>query len=124
MKEKSLRVGIIIAGLTVAIGAFGAHSLADILSANGRIETYKTAVFYQFVHSLAIILTSLLYEKYDSKRLNTAFYLFFLGIIIFSGSLYILSITDIRILGAITPIGGISFIIGWIYLYLATKKPV
>jgi uncharacterized membrane protein YgdD (TMEM256/DUF423 family) len=123
MKEKILKTGIILAALGVALGAFGAHSLSDLLAEHGRTETYKTAVLYQFVHCIAIILTSLLYGKYESKRLNVAYYLFLGGTIIFSGSLYLLSITNIRILGAITPIGGVMFILGWIYLFLATKKP-
>lgn len=122
MKEKVFRTGILLSGLTVLIGAFGAHSLNSLLTEYGRTETYKTAVFYQFFHSIAIIITAFMYERYDTKKLNTSFYLFIAGIVLFSGSLYTLSITNITIFGAITPIGGIMFILGWLNLYLATKK--
>jgi uncharacterized membrane protein YgdD (TMEM256/DUF423 family) len=120
-KETIIKTGIVFSLLTVAIGAFGAHGLSDLLNANGRIETFKTGVLYQLFHSLAIIITGILYEKYNSKKIGIAFILFALGIIIFSGSLYILSITNIGIFGAITPIGGLLFIVGWLYLYLSIK---
>lgn len=117
-----LKTGIICCVLTVIIGAFGAHSLESLLSENQRIETYKTAVLYQFFHSLAIILCGVLANKFDPKRIRTAFILFLSGIVIFSGSLYTLSVTNITIFGAITPIGGLLFIIGWIFLFLGIKK--
>ena len=121
-KETVLRIGIIFSLLTVAIGAFGAHSLSDLLIENGRTDTFKTAVLYQMFHSIAIIITPLLFDNYMIKRLVTAFYLFVGGIIFFSGSLYILSVTNIGVFGAITPIGGILFIVGWFYLLLSLKK--
>lgn len=120
-KETILKTGIIVSLLTVAIGAFGAHGLSDLLIQNGREDTFKTAVLYQMFHSLAILLVGLLYNQYNQKRLKTAFYLFAAGIIIFSGSLYSLSISNIGLFGAITPIGGVLYIVGWIYAFFGIK---
>ncbi|MER3327988.1 MAG: DUF423 domain-containing protein, partial [Candidatus Kapaibacterium sp.] len=86
-----------------------------------RLETFKTGVLYQLFHSLALIISGILYDKYEAKKIRTASFLFLFGIFIFSGSLYILSITNIGIFGAITPIGGILFIAGWVYLLLSIK---
>lgn len=121
-KETILKTGIIFSLLTVAIGAFGAHGLTQLLTENGRLETFKTAVLYQLFHSLALIIAGLLYDKYDAKKIRIASILFTLGIIIFSGSLYTLSITNIGLFGAITPIGGVLFIVGWLYLFLSIRS--
>lgn len=120
-KETMLRTGIIFALLTVAIGAFGAHGLSDLLTENGRLETFKTAVLYQLFHSIALIICGILFDEYNSKKIHIAFLLFTLGIIVFSGSLYILSISNIGLFGAITPIGGVLFIVGWLYLFMSIK---
>ncbi len=123
-KETILKTGIIFALLTVAIGAFGAHGLSEILNNNSKLETFKTGVLYQLFHSVAIIICGILYDSYESKKIRISFLLFTVGILLFSGSLYILSITNIGIFGAITPIGGILFIVGWFYLFqsIKTKK--
>lgn len=121
-KETVLRTGIILSLLTVAFGAFGAHALSDILIENERTDTFKTAIIYQMFHSIAIILTAILVDSYLIEKLRIAFYLFVSGIVFFSGSLYILSITNIGLFGAITPIGGVLFIVGWVYLLLSLKK--
>ncbi len=99
--------------LSVMIGAFGAHALKATLEATHRLETFETAVKYQFYHSLALILLGLLMVQFQHKAFNVAGYGFITGIIIFSGSLYALSLTGITKLGAITPLGGLAFIIGW-----------
>ncbi len=122
ISKRIIKTGVILSMLGVAIGAFGAHALNDILVENSRLDTYDTGVLYLFVHSLAIILTGLMADKYGNKNIVQAFYLFVGGIIIFSGSLFILSITNITVFGAITPIGGGAFIFGWIKLYLAIKS--
>jgi uncharacterized membrane protein YgdD (TMEM256/DUF423 family) len=109
-------------GITVLIGAFGAHALKGILSANGRLETFDLAVQYQFVHTLAIFLTGALMNQFPSKRLHYAALLFLLGILFFSGSLFVLSLTAINALGAVTPLGGLLFIAGWIMLFMGIKK--
>lgn len=103
----------------VAIGAFGAHGLSTILEANGRMDSFRTGTIYHLVHALALLGTALLISQIDSQMLVYAGYAFVAGILFFSGSLYILSIFDIRIMGAVAPIGGTAFIIGWILLGVA-----
>jgi uncharacterized membrane protein YgdD (TMEM256/DUF423 family) len=100
-------IGGILGGLGVALGAFGAHGLAEILTTNGRVDTWETASLYHLVHAVAILLVPAQYGKWSA-----AFW-FTIGITIFSGSLYLLSITNIGWLGAITPIGGVCFLVGW-----------
>ncbi|TAE68342.1 MAG: DUF423 domain-containing protein [Bacteroidetes bacterium] len=106
-------LGSILGGLSVALGAFGAHSLEALLIKNNRLQTYQTAVEYQFYHALALILVGILAQYFSQKWLYYAGYCLFFGVVIFSGSLYILSLTNIKWLGAITPIGGLLFLIGW-----------
>ena len=116
MGKSTLIVGSTLAGLAVAIGAFGAHGLASILSANERVDTFETAVLYHMFHALALILVGIIQKEKGHKSIRIVAYLFTAGVAIFSGSLYALSVTNITILGAITPIGGICFITGWIWL--------
>ncbi len=99
-------LGAVLAGLAVALGAFGAHGLKDILSP-AEMATYKTAVLYQFFHSLGMILTRIL------PKTNTPGWLFFAGILVFSGSLFMIVFTGIKEFGMITPLGGLLFMTGW-----------
>lgn len=115
-QRNTLLLGGIFGCTAVAVGAFGAHALKEILSATGRIDTYELAVKYQFYHALALLLVGLLMGQFASKFLRYSAMSFSLGIIFFSGSLYVLSLTGQRILGAITPVGGLFFILGWILL--------
>lgn len=117
--------GVVLAGLGVAIGAFGAHALRPILEQNVRTETFELAVRYQFYHAFAILFSGILMQRFQLRYLNRAVICFAAGIFIFSGSLYALSISGITILGAITPIGGVLFIAGWLFLFLTvnTKGP-
>lgn len=102
--------------LAVGIGAFGAHALKSHLD-EYALSIYQTAVQYQFYHSLALLGVGLLCLWYPQSRLLLASGIaFFAGILVFSGSLYLLSFTGIRWLGAITPIGGLAFIAGWVLL--------
>lgn len=125
MKVKGQRMQLLILmaaffGATgVALGAFGAHGLADILQANGREETFRTGTLYHLVHALALFGLGILATQVNSPMLTYAGYAFVAGIFFFSGSLYILSIFDIRIMGAIAPIGGTAFIVGWVLLGVA-----
>ena len=112
-----LKTGALFAAFAVVIGAFGAHGLEDLLVDNGREATFETAVKYHFYHSFALLIVGLLMKSMDAKYLIWSARLFALGILVFSGSLYILSITNMTILGAITPIGGVLFILGWLTLY-------
>ena len=122
MQKIILIISSLLGALSVAIGAFGAHGLADILEKTGRVATFETAVKYQFYHTLALFLVGILMSKMQHNLLNYAAFSFIGGIIIFSGSLYILSITDISKWGAVTPFGGLLFIFGWILLFISFLK--
>jgi uncharacterized membrane protein YgdD (TMEM256/DUF423 family) len=119
-------IGSLSGGLSVLTGAFGAHGLRDQLSPR-QMEIYQTACHYQLAHALALVLVGVIAgliskEGISPSSLSVAGWAFTLGTIIFSGSLYALAITDIKILGAITPIGGLGFILGWFALaYTAFK---
>ena len=113
IQQLFLFLGSLFSGLAVAIGAFGAHGLRKMLEAANRMETFETGVKYQMYHALALLLIGLLMYKIDSPLLNYAGYAMIFGIIIFSGSLYILCLTGITKWGAVTPIGGLGFIIAW-----------
>ena len=121
-QKTSLLWGAIMAGVAVAIGAFGAHALKPILTAAGRQDTFEIAVRYQFYHALGLLIVGLLAKNIRTKGLGTSAWLFLLGILIFSGSLYILCLTGITWLGAVTPIGGVFFLAGWIFLALAVVR--
>lgn len=116
--------GAVNAAIAVAFGAFGAHALKDRLSER-YLAIWETAVQYQMFHAIALLAVGILMSASlfgPSTTLSWAGYLLLAGIIIFSGSLYILSLSGIGILGAITPIGGVAFIIGWIMLIIAAVK--
>jgi uncharacterized membrane protein YgdD (TMEM256/DUF423 family) len=101
----------------VILGAFGAHGLKDRLDAYS-MSVYEKAVFYQFVHSLGILIVSILPKTgtFSPGSAGTVCAVLLAGIVIFSGSLYLLAVTGNRMLGAITPIGGVCFIVGWVLL--------
>jgi uncharacterized membrane protein YgdD (TMEM256/DUF423 family) len=107
--------------LAVAIGAFGAHGLKPHLSAE-MIQTYKTGVEYHFYHALGLLLIGVLAVSFPSDLLKWAAIFLAAGIVLFSGSLYVLAVTGIKMLGAITPLGGLSFIAGWVLLLVAVWK--
>lgn len=113
-----IQAGAALGLLGVAIGAFGAHALRASLEASGRTATFETAVKYQFYHALALVATGILLHLVGNnptavKLLNWSGYSFLGGVLIFSGSLYVLCMTGVTWLGAITPIGGVLMIIGW-----------
>mgnify|MGYP006082513905 FL=1 len=114
---KTLKIAALFGFLSVLIGAFGAHSLEDVLIENQRLETYKTAVNYQFYHTLALLLVGVLMMSNPSKYLIRSAKMFVYGILFFSGSLYLLSLTNYTFIGVVTPIGGLFFIFGWLALY-------
>ena len=120
--KRILTLACILGATVVGIGAFGAHGLEDLLVQNGRTDTFETAVHYQFYHTLALFFTGLLMLQFKHRFLRLASICFFLGILLFSGSLYVLSLTNITFLGAITPLGGIGFIAGWLFLGLGIKS--
>ncbi|MCF6313984.1 MAG: DUF423 domain-containing protein [Verrucomicrobiales bacterium] len=107
------RVGAGLMFLGVALGAFGAHGLEDLLQENDRLDTWQTAVFYQLIHAMAVWVLALLAPERSKVALCFA-----LGVVVFSGSLYVLSLTNILWLGAITPLGGLLFLGGWAALLI------
>lgn len=109
-----LAAGFISGGLAVMSGAFGAHAFHAILTGNGRIETYRTAELYHYIHTLALIATGILDHLIPSRSFLLPAVLFISGIILFSGSLYTLSLTGISTYGIITPFGGLCLIAAWI----------
>ncbi|MFJ7970036.1 DUF423 domain-containing protein [Psychrobacillus sp. NPDC096389] len=110
--------------LAVALGAFGAHALKEKLSEK-YLAIWETAVQYQMFHALALIAVGILMSSKllgPVSTLNTAGSLILAGIILFSGSLYVLSLTGVGVLGAITPIGGVAFLVGWVMIIIAAAK--
>tara|TARA_B100001750_G_scaffold108837_1_gene86015 strand:- start:145 stop:498 length:354 start_codon:yes stop_codon:yes gene_type:complete len=103
--------------LVVIMGAFGAHALNELLDDYGK-SIYNKAVLYHMFHTIAILILGLINKIQPEIQLSMAGWSFMFGIILFSGSLYIIAITGIKSLGIITPIGGILFIIGWVFLIL------
>ena len=112
-----LMIGAISGCLVVIMGAFGAHALKEILDDYGK-SIYNKAVLYHMFHSIALLILGLINKIQPDIQLSIVGWSFLFGIILFSGSLYILAITGIKPLGMITPIGGVLFIIGWILLFL------
>lgn len=117
LSSKSMLVaGSLLGFLSVALGAFGAHAFKEFLNSTNRLGTYETAVQYQMAHSLALVLVGIILHIFPQKDFSLAGILFLAGIFIFSGSLYFLCATGIKWLGAITPIGGLCFLGGWLVL--------
>ncbi len=122
MQKIFLIISGILGILAVGIGAFGAHALKSTLENTGKAEVFETGVKYHFWHVLALLAVAILLDKYSSTLLYYSAWSFIAGIIIFSGSLYVLSLTGITKLGAITPLGGLAFIAGWVLLMIGVLK--
>ena len=122
MNRNFLMAGALLAAVAVICGAFGAHFLKTKLTAES-LQTFETAVRYQFYHAFALLAAGILYASFPGKLLKWAGYLFISGIILFSGSLYVLcGLSAMKWIGAITPIGGLCFIAGWILLAAGCAK--
>src|SRR5438067_929877 len=107
----ALRMAAVMGFLAVCLGAFGAHGLKDILARHGTAGMWEKAVFYHFIHTVMLFIVA------DRSRfLPGPWWSFLIGIVLFSGSLYVLALTKATWLGAITPFGGVSFLIGWFWL--------
>jgi uncharacterized membrane protein YgdD (TMEM256/DUF423 family) len=115
-QKQTLMCGSILGLLGVALGAFGAHALKAVLTQNGRIETYDLAVRYQFYHALTLLLIGLLMEKLEVPTFKWASLLLFVGVVIFSGSLYLFALTNTTTFAMITPLGGVLMLFGWGWL--------
>ena len=111
-------LGALLAFLAVAAGAFGAHAIRSRLSPD-LLEVFETAARYHFFHALGLMVTAFAADRWPGPAIQLAGWLFLAGIVLFSGSLYLLSLTGLRWLGAITPFGGLAFLAGWLCLVWA-----
>ena len=111
------RIAAALCFLAVALGAFGAHWLKPIIDRNGMLDVWNKAVLYHFIHAIALLVLAL----YGAVN-RSAWWLLFAGILLFSGSLYMMALTNLRWLGAITPIGGLCFLAGWACLIIAPPR--
>lgn len=120
-----LQAGAILGAIGVVLGAFGAHALKSMLEVSGRMDTFETAVKYQFYHALALVLISILLQNASitaAKWYNWAGYGMLAGVIIFSGTLYTICFTGIKTFGAVAPIGGTLMIVGWALLFWGASR--
>lgn len=119
----TLRVAAVVGALAVMIGAFGAHGLKKVLEETGMRANFETGVHYHFFHALALLGVAVLARQATApeRLLQLASWCFVGGILLFSGSLYVMGLTGKRWLGAITPLGGVLFIVGWVALFLAAR---
>jgi uncharacterized membrane protein YgdD (TMEM256/DUF423 family) len=112
-----MRIAAGLCFLAVALGAFGAHALKATLETHGMSEVWNKAVLYHFIHAVVLVMLGL----YGGAA-RGASWLFVVGILLFSGSLYVMSVTNIRWLGAITPVGGLCFLAGWAWLVVCPPR--
>lgn len=122
--KKNIIIGAVLGFLAVALGAFGAHALEDLLVKNNYQAVWETGVQYQMFHAVTILVIGVLMSKNvigNVKSLRVAATAMLIGTILFSGSLYVMAVTKITVLGAITPIGGVAFLIGWVALMMSVK---
>ena len=115
MERRFLGLGALSAGIAVGAGAFGAHALRDVVTAD-RLAVWETAARYQMYHALALLVVAYLAGQKTAGPARLSGWLFVAGTFLFSGSLYALTLTGITLLGAITPLGGLAFLAGWLVL--------
>jgi uncharacterized membrane protein YgdD (TMEM256/DUF423 family) len=111
------RIAATLCFLAVALGAFGAHSLKSTLQTHGMLDAWNKAVLYHFIHAIALLVLAL----YGASN-RGAWWLLLAGIFLFSGSLYTMALTNLRWLGAVTPLGGLCFLAGWAWLVIAPTR--
>jgi len=127
MEKKGIIKAGILGVIGVLLGAFGAHALKDVLSTE-QLLSFNTGVRYQMIHALAILLLVLLYSKFQIKAFKTAVLLIFIGVVLFSGSIYLLNLKELfgmswlKYLGPITPLGGTLIISGWVMVVIGGLK--
>lgn len=121
--KNTLVIAAVSGMLAVMLGAFGAHVLKNMISTE-MLEVYKTGNQYHFYHTFALLTVGILMKFSSSKALNWSAYLFATGIVLFSGSLYVMAISGIKALGIITPFGGVIWIAGWILLAVHCTKSI
>ncbi len=126
MQKSFIKLAALLGALAVMLGAFAAHGLKQILLP-GNLQVFETAVRYQFYHVFALLAAGFLYNEFANKFMKWAGFLFVTGIILFSGSLYLLCYVkyqnlNMNWIGAITPLGGAAFIAGWVCLFIGVSK--
>jgi uncharacterized membrane protein YgdD (TMEM256/DUF423 family) len=127
MSKSFLLIGAILGAISVVLGAFAAHGLRKIVPPES-VTTFETGVRYQFYHTFALLILAILMERFPGSLMNWAGYCFIIGILLFSGSLYLLAVlrtsetVGVNSVGLITPIGGLFFIAGWILLFFGILK--
>ena len=112
-----VRVAAALCFIAVALGAFGAHALKPLIERNGMLEVWNKAVFYHFVHAIVVLLLA-----FFGATNRATCSLFCAGILLFSGSLYTMVLTNLHWLGAITPLGGLCFLAGWVWLIFTPRS--
>jgi uncharacterized membrane protein YgdD (TMEM256/DUF423 family) len=117
MSISLFRISAALCFLAVALGAFGAHSLKSTLELRGMLDVWNKAGLYHFIHAIALLVLAL----YGTVN-RGAWWLLFAGILLFSGSLYLMALTNLRWLGPVTPLGGLCFLAGWAWLIIAPMK--
>jgi uncharacterized membrane protein YgdD (TMEM256/DUF423 family) len=121
-QRKIILIGSALCGLAVALGAFGAHAFKTLLLQYNKTDTYELAVRYHFFHALALLLIALLMDKVDAKIARNGATCILIGVLLFSGSLYIMSLFNTNSVVLITPIGGTFLLIGWGLLFYSAWK--
>ena len=122
MNERHITAaGALVLMIAVGTGAFGAHALRQITSP-AMLSVWQTAVLYQLIHGLGLLAIAVLLPRFSSRLLPAAAWLMLIGVLLFSGSLYVLVLSGVHWLGAVTPIGGTAFIVSWLLVALAALR--
>lgn len=124
MNTHILSIASILGVFSIALGALGAHLLEDYLISIERLDTFETAVKYQFYHVFFLMFLGFNYDRLNQRIVKYAFYAVCAGLLLFSGSLYLLCLTNNIFFGLVTPFGGVSFICAWLLLLLSLKNSV
>lgn len=129
MHSLFIRIGAVLGALAVALGAFGAHALKQRVS-EAAVNIFETGVRYQFYHVIALLLVAVIYKDFGNRWTTVSGWFFIVGILLFSGSLYLLTFikaaekTQYNWVGAITPLGGVAFIAGWVCVLIGVMKDI
>ncbi|KTD42242.1 DUF423 domain-containing protein [Legionella parisiensis] len=119
--KRFIAIGALSTMVATILGAFAAHSLNTQLSVY-QMHIFQTGVFYHFIHSLALLFLGVILCHFNARIIRVAGWLFFTGIFLFSGSLYLLSLINVKAIGVVTPVGGLCFIVGWLLLAIGIYK--
>lgn len=119
--KKFLITGTALLALAVLIGAFGAHGLRAMVTPD-KLVTFETGVRYHFYHAFALLFAGVVQQLYQDLKLNVSFYAFLLGILLFSFNCYLYVVTGIKLFALMVPVGGVTFVVGWLYLMMKLLK--